>query len=190
MVSCNNEWSCLFSKKNSFKETGLFAHFFPPIQEAQSDLGILEKDLGDIKTTTKEIKKETQNITKKLENIEQKIDGVNIKENIQKIDYNLTFGSEGLMRIDLRPIETVREFFYSLDDKNYKSIGFYNTITQQTGLKTPKQSIRFTEFKFIKRTFYVKYLDFNNNAKGPFKIEFDLKDEFLKVKKELKMQIG
>ena len=97
------------AKQNSFKETGLFAHFFPPIQEAQSELGIIEKDLGDIKSTTKEIKKETQNITKKLENIEQKIDGVNIKENIQKIDYNLTFGSDGLMIIDLRPIETVRE---------------------------------------------------------------------------------
>ena len=172
------------AKKNSFQENGLFANLFPTIQDAQSELGIIEKDLGDIKTTTKEIKKETQNITKKLENIEQKIDGVNIKENIQKIGYSLTFGSEGLMRIDLRPIETVREFFYSTDDKNYKSLGFYETINQQTGLKTPKQSIRFREFKFIKRTFYVKYLDFNNNAKGPFKIEFDLKDEFLKSQKK------
>tara|TARA_B100000035_G_C21006526_1_gene557551 strand:- start:213 stop:1430 length:1218 start_codon:yes stop_codon:yes gene_type:complete len=171
------------AKQNSFKETGLFAHFFPPIQEAQSDLGILEKDLGDIKTTTKEIKKETQNITKKLENIEQKIDGVNIKENIQKIDYSLSFGNDGLMFINFQPIETVREFFYSTDDKNYKSLGFYETINQQTGLKNPKQLFRFKEFKFNKRTFYIKYLDFNNNSKGPFKIELNLKDEFLKKEK-------
>lgn len=172
-----------FAKQNSFKN-GLFANLFPKIEEVQSDFGIIEKDLTDIKTTTEEIKKETKDITKKLDDIEQKIDGVNIKENIQKIDYDLSFGSEGLMIITLQPMETVREFFYSIDDKNYKSMGFHDTINPYTGLKTPKQSFRFNEFKFIERTFYVKYLDFNNNAKGPFKIEFDLKDEFLKNQKK------
>ena len=126
--------------------------FVPKIEEVQSDFGIIEKDLTDIKTTTEEIKKETKDITKKLDDIEQKIDGVNIEENIKKIDYDLSFGSEGLMIITLQPMETVREFFYSIDDKNYKSMGFHDTINPYTGLKTPKQSFRFNEFKFIKRT--------------------------------------
>ena len=172
------------TKQNSFKKNGLFANLFPSIQEAQIDLGIIEKDLTDIKTTTEEIKKETQDITKKLENIEQKIDGVDIKENIKKIDYNLLFGNEGRISINLQPIETVREFFYSTDDKNYESLGFTESIDPRTGLTAPSYQLSFQEFRFKKRTFYIKYLDFNNNSKGPFKIELDLKDEFLKSQKK------
>ena len=170
-------------KKDNFPKNGLFANIFPAVKETQKNLGIIEKDLSDIKSTTKEIKKETQNITKKLENIEQKIGGVNIKENIQKIDYSLSFGNDGLMFINLQPIETVREFFYSVDDKNYKSLGFNEIINPQTGLKTPKQLLPFKEFNFNNRLFYIKYLDFNNNSKGPFKIELNLKEEFLKKEK-------
>tara|TARA_Y100000591_G_scaffold322508_1_gene338992 strand:+ start:280 stop:1500 length:1221 start_codon:yes stop_codon:yes gene_type:complete len=172
------------TKQNSFKKNGLFATLFPSIQEAQSGLGIIEKDLTDIKTTTEEIKEETKDITKKLEDIEQKIEGVNIEENIKKIDYTLLIGNEGNMNINLQPIETVREFFYSTDGKNYISLGFSETIDTRTGLNTPINQISFQEYKFVKRTFYVKYLDFNNNPKGPFKIEFDLKDEFLKDQKK------
>ena len=172
------------TKQNSFKKNGLFANLFPSIQEAQIDLGIIEKDLKDIKTTTEEIKKETQDITKKLEDIEQKIEGVDIKENIKKIDYSLLFGNDGRMSINLQPIETVREFFYSIDDKNYESLGFTESIDPRTGLNSPINQLSFQEFKFKKRTFYVKYLDFNNNSKGPFKIELDLKDEFLKSEKK------
>lgn len=87
------------------------------------------------------------------------------------------------MSINLQPIETVREFFYSIDDKNYESLGFTEVIDPRTGLNTPINQLSFQEFKFIKRTFYIKYLDFNNNSKGPFKIELDLKDEFLKSEK-------
>ena len=172
------------AKQNSFKNNGLFANLFPLVQEAQNGLGIIEKDLGDIKTTTEEIKKDTQDITKKLDSIEQKIDGVNIKENIKKIDYSLLFGNDGRLSINLQPIETVREFFYSTDDKNYKSLGFFEQIDPITGLNYPSQQLSFQEFGFKKRTFYIKYLDFNNNSKGPFMIELDLKDEFLKSEKK------
>ena len=172
------------TKQNSFKKNGLFANLFPSIQEVQSDFGIIEKDLTDIKTTTEEIKKETKDITKKLEDIEQKIDGVNIEENIKKIDYSLLFGNDGRMSINLQPIETVREFFYSTDDKNYKSLGFEEFLNPLTGLKYPVSHFDFNEIKFKKRTFYFKYLDFNNNSKGPFKIELNLKDEFLKSEKK------
>ncbi len=172
-----------FAKQNSFKN-GLFANLFPKIEEVQSDFGIIEKDLTDIKTTTEEIKKETKDITKKLDDIEQKIDGVNIEENIKKIDYTLLIGNEGNMNINLQPIETVREFFYSTDDKNYISLGFSDTIDPRTGLNSPRNQISFQEYRFVKKTLYVKYLDFNNNSKGPFKIEFDLKDEFLKSEKK------
>ncbi len=172
-----------FAKQNSFKN-GLFANLFPKIEEVQSDFGIIEKDLTDIKTTTEEIKKETKDITKKLDDIEQKIDGVNVEENIKKIDYSLMFGGEGSVSINLQPMETVREFFYSTDDKNYISLGFSESIDPRTGLYWPHSQISFQEYKFVKRTFYVKYLDFNNNPKGPFKIELDLKDEFLKSEKK------
>ena len=172
------------TKKNSFKKKGLFANIFPSIQEVQSDFGIIEKDLADIKTTTEEIKKETQDITKKLDSIEKKIEGVDIKENIKKIDFSLLFGNDGRMSINLQPIETVREFFYSTDDKNYESLGFTESIDPRTGLNSPINQLSFQEFKFKKRTFYIKYLDFNNNSKGPFKIELDLKDEFLKSEKK------
>ena len=172
------------TKQNSFKKNGLFANIFPSIKEVQSDFGIIEKDLADIKTTTEEIKKETQDITKKLDSIEKKIEGVDIKENIKKIDFSLLFGNDGRMSINLQPIETVREFFYSTDDKNYESLGFTESIDPRTGLNSPINQLSFQEFKFKKRTFYIKYLDFNNNSKGPFKIELDLKDEFLKSEKK------
>ena len=94
------------------------------------------------------------------------------------------FGGEGSVSINLQPLETVREFFYSTDDKNYISLGFSESIDPRTGLYWPHHQISFQEYRFVKRTFYVKYLDFNNNPKGPFKIELDLKDEFLKNQKK------
>lgn len=178
------------AKQNSFKETGLFAHFFPPIQEAQSDLGILEKDLGDIKTTTKEIKKETQNITKKLENIEKKIDS-NEKNKLDQtklpLKYKINFNKNNLIDIFFQPVESPREFYISIDGgKNFNSLGFLDEIDQRTGLNLPKRNYSFSS-KEKNKKIQIKYLDINSVIKGPFDLDIDLIKEFkIYQKKKIK----
>ena len=171
-------------KKNTNSQNGIFANYFPIIERTQDNLGIIQKDVKEIKETTKSIKKDTKEINKKLENIEKKINQTpKAKKNVKKIDYNLMFGNDGMIQISFMPIETAREFFISEDGKNYKSLGFSDFIDQNTGLKSASNLFKFTEYKFIEKKIFIKYLDINNNSKGPFTISLNLKNEFLKNQK-------
>ena len=171
-------------KKNTNSQNGIFANYFPIIEKTQDNLGIIRKDVKEIKETTKSIKQDTKEINKKLDNIEKKINQTpKVKKNIKKIDYNLMFGNDGMIQISFMPIETAREFFISEDGKNYKSLGFGDFIDQNTGLKSASNLFKFTEYNFIEKKIFIKYLDINNNSKGPFTISLNLKNEFLKNQK-------
>lgn len=171
-------------KKNTNSQNGIFANYFPIIEKTQDNLGIIRKDVKEIKETTKSIKQDTKEINKKLDNIEKKINQTpKVKKNIKKIDYNLMFGNDGMIQISFMPIETAREFFISEDGKNYKSLGFGDLIDQNTGLKSASNLFKFTEYNFIEKKIFIKYLDINNNSKGPFTISLNLKNEFLKNQK-------
>ena len=140
--------------------------------------------MKEIKETTRSIKQDTKEINKKLDSIEKKINQTpEAKKIVKKIDYNLIFGNNGMIQISFMPIETAREFFISEDEKNYKSLGFSDFIDQNTGLKSASNLFKFTEYQFIKKKIFIKYLDINNNSKGPFTISLDLKNEFLKNQK-------
>ena len=171
-------------KKNTNSRNGIFANYFPIIERTQDNLGIIQKDVKDIKETTRGIKQDTEEINKKLDNIEKKINQKpKTKKNVKKIDYNLMFLNDGMIQISFMPIETAREFFISEDGKNYKSLGFGDFIDQNTGLKSASNLFKFTEYNFIEKKIFIKYLDINNNSKGPFTISLNLKNEFLKNQK-------
>ena len=171
-------------KKNTNSQNGIFANYFPTIERTQGNLGIIQKDVKDIKETTRGIKQDTEEINKKLDNIEKKINQTpKTKKNVKKIDYNLMFLSDGMIQISFMPIETAREFFISEDGKNYKSLGFGDFIDQNTGLKSASNLFKFTEYNFIEKKIFIKYLDINNNSKGPFTISLNLKNQFLKNQK-------
>ena len=171
-------------KKNTNSRNGIFANYFPIIERTQDNLGIIQKDVKDIKETTRGIKQDTEEINKKLDNIEKKINQTpKTKKNVKKIDYNLMFLNDGMIQISFMPIETAREFFISEDGKNYKSLGFGDFIDQNTGLKSASNLFKFTEYNFIEKKIFIKYLDINNNSKGPFTISLNLKNEFLKNQK-------
>ena len=171
-------------KKNTNSQNGIFSNYFPIIEKTQDNLGLIQKDVKEIKETTRSIKQDTKEINKKLDSIEKKINQTpEAKKIVKKIDYNLMFGNNGMIQISFMPIETAREFFLSEDGKNYKSLGFGDFIDQNTGLKSASNLFKFTEYKFIKKKIFIKYLDINNNSKGPFTISLDLKDEFLKNQK-------
>ena len=70
--------------------------------------------------------------------------------------------------------------FISEDGKNYISLGFDDTIDTRTGLKSGKNRFTLKEEEF-KKKIYIKYLDINSNIKGPFEIELDMYNEFLKM---------
>ena len=171
-------------KKNTNSRNGIFANYFPIIERTQDNLGIIQKDVKDIKETTRGIKQDTEEINKKLDNIEKKINQKpKTKKNVKKIDYNLMFLNDGMILVSFMPIETAREFFISEDGKNYKSLGFGDFIDQNTGLKSASNLFKFTEYNFIEKKIFIKYLDINNNSKGPFTISLNLKNEFLKNQK-------
>ena len=171
-------------KKNTDSQNGIFANYFPIIERTQDNLGITQKDVKDIKETTRGIKQDTEEINKKLDNIEKKIiQTPKTKKNVKKIDYNLMFLNDGMIQISFMPIETAREFFISEDGKNYKSLGFGDFIDPNTGLKSASNLFKFTEYNFIEKKIFIKYLDINNNSKGPFTISLNLKNEFLKNQK-------
>lgn len=174
----------LLLKKNTNSQNGIFSNYFPIIERTQDNLGLIQKDVKEIKETTRSIKQDTKEINKKLDNIEKKINQTpEAKKIVKKIDYNLMFGNNGMIQISFMPIETAREFFISEDEKNYKSLGFSDFIDQNTGLKSASNLFKFTEYQFIKKKIFIKYLDINNNSKGPFTISLDLKNEFLKNQK-------
>ena len=163
---------------------------FPSIQEAQSDLGIIEKDLSDIKNTTEEIKKDTQDITKKLDSIEKKIDTSQkpkLDQTKLPLKYKINFNKNNEISIFFQPVESPREFYVSNDNgKNFNSLGFLDEIDERTGLNLPKKSFSFYS-KEKNMNIQVKYLDINSVIKGPFELNIGLIQEFkIYQKKKIK----
>jgi TIR domain len=78
----------------------------------------------------------------------------------------------------------VREIFYALGDgQPFVSTGFQTSRNRETGLPLPQQQIRLPGALGQKRDLSVKYIDGEGRERGPYRLQFDPKTEYVRFTK-------
>jgi hypothetical protein len=80
----------------------------------------------------------------------------------------------------------VREIFYALDDEQtFVSTGFQSSRNPETGLPLPQQWIQLPGALGQKRDLSVKYIDGEGRERGPYRLQFDPKAEYVRFTKSV-----
>jgi TIR domain len=78
----------------------------------------------------------------------------------------------------------VREIFYALDDEQtFVSTGFQPSRNPETGLPLPQQWIQLPGARGQKRDLSVKYIDGEGRERGPYRLQFDPRAEYVRSTK-------
>ena len=181
----------LLQKYSDNNKKGVLANNFKIFEKFQNQLGFIETQISEVKDISienlDESKKLSEQIEKTKKELVKKIDQISPENKLDQSKMKMNYSTMFFLRkgyfeflINIQPVEYPREMFISEDGKNYISLGFDDTIDTRTGLKSGKNRFTLKEEEFKKKKIYIKYLDINSNIKGPFEIELDMYNEFLK----------